>query len=446
MYLFLLGRDSSLSKLELSIYLEKEKINYKINKEEDNYLLIDFLGYNINSTKMITDLGGITRIANIYHTSKTIDEKLINKLDFLNKKSFNYSLSTIDIDEDEIEEVNEIIKAYFREEKAKAVYKKPKLLPVIKGKQKLVRRDIINPDNVMSWGLLKNGFELFILKIDGEYVFAKTIACSSSNDYIFKDKNRPIKKDLFSTSFRLTKIMLNILGLPSGRTIVDPFCGVGTFLIDGLIQGYDVIGIDKNNEMIAGARKNIAWAEKQFKIEGRNKLIIGDSTKVFFKADAACFEPYMGPFLDSRPNENRVRQILSEIVPLYSAVFDNLALNLKGKGRVVCVLPEFQTYDDKVIRLPEKVFLAHGFKMVSSNELSSKLHVVNPIPYNTPSGSKILRNIYILEKGVMSASELERYKSNSTDEEIYLEKRVAYNNKIATTKFAKNFKSKNMID
>ncbi len=446
MYLFLLGRNSSLSKLELSTYLDKEKINYKINKEEDNYLLIDFLGYNINSKKMITDLGGITRIAIVYHSSKTINEKLINKLDFINKKSFNYALSTIDIDELEIANINEIIKLYFREEKAKAVYKKPKLLPLVKGKKKLIRRDIINPDNVMSWGLLKTGFELFVLKVDDEYVFAKTIACSSSEDYIFKDKKRPIKKELYSTSFRLTKIMLNLLGLPSGRTIVDPFCGVGTFLIEALIDGYDVIGIDKNNEMIAGARRNIAWAEKNFKIEGKSKLIIGNSSKVLFRADGACFEPYMGPFLDSRPNEHRVKQILGDIIPLYSALFDNLTFNLKGKGRVVCVLPEFQTYDDKIIKLPERVFLAHGFKIVPSNELSSKLNIINPIPYNTPSGSKILRNIYILEKGVMSAQELKKHISNLTDEEIYLEKKAAYDNKIASNKFTKNFKSKNMID
>jgi len=398
MYLFLLGRDSSLSKLELSIYLHKEKINYNIVKEEDNYLIIDFLGYNINHNKIITDLGGITRIANIYHNSKTINEKLISKLDFINKKSFNYSLSTIDVDESGIENINEIIKSYYREEKAKAVYKKPKLLPIVKGKKKKIRRNIINPDDVLSWNLLNNGFELFVIKVDNEYIFAKTIACSSSSDYIFKDKNRPVKKELYSTSFRLTKIMVNLLDLPVGKTIVDPFCGVGTFLIEALINGYDVIGIDKNNEMIAGARKNVAWAENNFKIQGKSKFIIGNSSKIFFKADGACFEPYMGPFLDNLPNEQRVKQILGEIVPLYSDLFDNLANNLKGKGRIVCVLPEFQTYDNKIIKLSENVFLNHGFKIVSLTGLSNKLNLINPIPYNTPSGSKILRNIYILEK------------------------------------------------
>jgi len=405
MYLFLLGRDSILSKIELSVYLKRKDLMFKVLKEEDAYLLLDFPGQQINTENIIKDVAGITRISKIYHSSKTIDEKLINKLDFTNKKSFNYGLSSINLPNDfDIENMTCIIKDYYREEKAKAVYKKPKLQPIYNGKKKLIRKDIINPDNVLSWGLLKNGFEIVVVYFDNTYYFAKTIACTNSNEFIFKDKHRPVQKELYSTSFRLTKMMLNILGLPKGKTVLDPFCGAGNFLIQALILGYDVIGIDKNNEMIAASRRNIAWAQEEFKTNARVKLIIGDSSRLEYRADAACFEPYTGPFLDKLPNEHRVRQILSELIPLYSALFDNLYMNLSGKGKIVCVLPEFKTFDEKIILLPQRVFLEHGFKLVDTKDITDKFNIQNPVPYTTPSGSKISRNIYILEKSNISRS------------------------------------------
>ena len=405
MYIFLLGRDSALSKMELSVYFKRKDLMVKVIKEDDSYLLLDFPGQPINPESMIKDVAGVTRISLVYHTSKTIEEKLINKLDFTNKKSFNYSISSINLPgEDDISSMTTIIKDYYREEKAKAVYKKPKLQPVYKGKKKLIRKDIINPDNVLSWGLMKDGFEIVVLYFEDTYYFAKTIACTDSNEFIFKDKHRPIQKELYSTSFRLTKMMLNILGQPRGKTIVDPFCGAGNFLIEGLIQGYNVIGIDKNNEMVSASRKNITWAEQEFKTTGRYKLIIGDASKIEFRADAACFEPYMGPFLDKLPNEHRVRQILGELVHLYSSLFDNLSMNLNGKGKIVCILPEFKTFDEKTILLPQRIFYDHGYKLVDPKDITDKFTVTNPVPYTTPSGSKISRNIYILEKSNISRS------------------------------------------
>jgi len=405
MYVFLLGRDSSLSKIELSVYFKRKDLMFKVIKEDDTYLLLDFPGQTINPENIIKDVAGVTRISQVYHSSKTLDEKLINKLDFANKKSFNYGISSINLpNEDDITNMTTIIKDYYREEKAKAVYKKPKLQPVYKGKKRLIRKDIINPDNVLSWGLLKDGFEIVVVYLEDTYYFAKTIACTDSNEFIFKDKHRPVQKELYSTSFRLTKMMLNILGQPKGKTILDPFCGAGNFLIEALIQGYDVIGIDKNNEMVAASRKNIAWAQEEFKTNGRVKLIIGDASKIEFRADAACFEPYMGPFLDKLPNEHRVRQILGELNSLYSALFDNLYMHLNGKGKIVCILPEFKTFDEKTILLPQRVFLDHGFKLVDPKDITDKFAIQNPVPYTTPSGSKISRNIYILEKSNISRS------------------------------------------
>ena len=47
-----------------------------------------------------------------------------------------------------------------------------------------------------------------------------------------KIKNHPHELD-----WKLTRAMINLIGLKKGETICDPFCGSGTTLIRGRIDG-----------------------------------------------------------------------------------------------------------------------------------------------------------------------------------------------------------------
>ncbi len=390
MYLFLIGRDPNLSLLELYTYFKTNKINYTILKFTNKYLLLDFKA-RINPKKMILDLGGTTRIINMYKTTNEINKDFIDYLDFNEPKKFNFAVSSLNVDEDKLEEVVNYLKAYFKSLKVKAIYKIPRKHKI--DKKKATRGTIINPDNYYTWKL-DNGFELFVLKLEDKYYFGKTVGCFNPKQNIFKDKNRPLKRNLHSTSFRLTRIMVNLLGLAKNKKMLDPFCGTGTFLIEGLLSNLDVIGIDKSSEMCVVSKKNVEWAIGKFKLKNTYKVINSDSTKTNFKADAVVFEPYMGPFLDKLPNHVKAKNIVSSLSKLYYDIFKNLNKNLKSKSKIVCVLPEIRTYDDKLFNISNSVFLKNSFQLVDT----TKYDITNPISYNTPSGSKINRYIYILEK------------------------------------------------
>ena len=390
MYLFLLGRDSKLSKLELIIYLQTFNFKYSVLLDSEKFLLIDFFQKNINFKKMINELGGITRISKVFHKSEKIDSSFINYLDSDTPKKFNYSVSSIDVNEKQIDLTLAILKDYYKSIKAKAVYKKPR-------KFKNERLTIVNPSNYLSWSL-DQGFELFIFFQDNKYNFAKTICASSPKENRFKDVNRPLKKNLHSTSFRLARIMVNLLGLESNKTILDPFCGTGTFLIEGLIRNYNVIGVDKNTEMSGFSENNLKWAQKYFNFKNSYKIINGDSTKIKFKADGVVTEPFMGPFLNNLPNDFRARKISSNLSLLYSNLFLNLNDNLKKGTRVIFILPEFRTFDNKIVKVSENVFLNNNFKIYDITQLDNNIKLFNPIFYDTPNGSKLNRYIYILEK------------------------------------------------
>lgn len=396
MYLFLLGRDKALSKLEIAVYLHKHNISYSVIANSDKFLILSF-NKKLNFEKLTKELGGLVRISKIYlETSKIKSNKeIINKLDFNSPKKFNYTISTIDVSDDELEYIEDLLKQEFKEERVKAVYKKPITHSKKKSKENI--NYIANPDNYFSWKI-NDGLELFIVKFDNKFYFAKTISCFNPKDNIFKDKKRPVIKEMYNTSFRLVSIMINLLGLSKGKTIVDPFCGTGTFLIEGLIKNYNVVGIDNSKEMIDASNKNVSWAIKQFKLSGKYKIIQGNSAKTKFSADACVFEPYMGPFLKKALNMEKAKNIVKELNDIYNGVFLNLNNNLPNNARVVCILPEFKTYDNKVVSINKGVYEKNGFSLVDVSFLNPKLDLQNPIVYTTPSGSMINRRIYIFEK------------------------------------------------
>jgi tRNA G10 N-methylase Trm11 len=402
MYLFLLGRDPDLSKLEIVNYFSSRNIKFNVIAKDTTYLILDFLEKDskyflkIDLKNICNDLAGITRVVEISDAIKKLDYNLlidIFKVDslFLSNK-FNYSLSTINLNQNYIGIIQQVLKDYFKLEKTKAVFKKPKSF----GKEK---HTVSSPDNYYSWKL-ENGFELFIVynEIDGLYYLGHTISCFNSKVNVFKDKNRPQIKNLYNTSFRLVDILINILELKKGSTVVDPFCGTGTFIIEGLIKGYNMVGIDKSKDMCYCSEKNVKWASKEYNIKNTYKIINVDSTIASFKADGAFFEPYMGPFLFKLPPPNKAKQIINELNALYFNVFKNLSLRLKDHSKMVCILPIIKSSNDKLFTLRKDLFTKTGFKLVDVSVLHKDIILKNPILYSSPSGSKLERRIYYLEK------------------------------------------------
>ncbi len=390
MYVFLFGRDFKLSFLEVLFYFKQKNISYTIVTTSDTHAIFNFK-QKLNFKEVINDLGGTTRIYKVFYSSEKINSSFLDKFDVNFSKKFNYSISHINISSNQLQAIIESFKEFFKKERVKAVYKKPK-----KFKDKK-ENPIVNPNNYFSYSLDK-GFELFVSKNDSLYYFATAIECYNPKDLILKDTLRPEKENLYSTSFRLTKIMINLLALKKGKRILDPFCGFGNFLIDGLSKGYDVVGIDKDREMVLKSKKNLLWATNYFKFKNNYTILHGDSSKLKFSADAVVFEPYMGPFISKLPNYNRARDIIDSLNKLYYDLFKNLYNNLKPNTKVVCILPELKTYDGKLLNISESVFLKNNFDYFNFLKLDKNINFKNPIFYTAPSDSKINRYIYILER------------------------------------------------
>ncbi len=97
---------------------------------------------------------------------------------------------------------------------------------------------------------------------------------------------------------RLARLIVNLARAKEKELLLDPFCGVGSVLIEGLIAGANVWGVDLDKRKIKDSEVNINSYRRLYK--SRNyKLKAGDSTKLekLFKknsVDAIMTDPPYG--------------------------------------------------------------------------------------------------------------------------------------------------------
>ncbi len=74
-----------------------------------------------------------------------------------------------------------------------------------------------------------------------------------------KEKTRPkkIKKHPHELDWKLTRVMINLIGLKKGETVCDPFCGTGTTLLEAESMGVHAIGLDFDEKMCEIAKANL---------------------------------------------------------------------------------------------------------------------------------------------------------------------------------------------
>lgn len=74
-----------------------------------------------------------------------------------------------------------------------------------------------------------------------------------------KNQIRPkkIKKHPHELDWKLTRLMINLIGLKKGETVCDPFCGTGTTLLEAESMGIHAVGLDFDEKMCEIAKKNL---------------------------------------------------------------------------------------------------------------------------------------------------------------------------------------------
>lgn len=136
-----------------------------------------------------------------------------------------------------------------------------------------------NPDKTFI-GIITN--EKLILGLKLTEITSKTFS-----------ERRPRKKPFFHPSAmpsKLARCMVNLAHANAESTMLDPFCGTGSSLIEATYIGCHALGVDAQKRMILGCRKNMRF----FNISAEG-LFLADARKLpFTKVDCIVTDPPYG--------------------------------------------------------------------------------------------------------------------------------------------------------
>ena len=229
----------------------------------------------------------------------------------------------------------------------------------------------------------------------------------------YRDESRPFVSAEISTSPKISRTLLTLAGARPGDTILDPFCGTGTLLMEAAILGMKCIGVDINGDQVQGARSNLKWLSKDLGQKLEYDIFRGDTRELSSllkkQVDAVAFEPLLGPIYKKPPLRDEAEKTIKELTTLYRESLTEIASVLRPDGRVAMTIPVINTEGEPLSIKFRDLIRGTGlalYRMLPSDVLKSKSDN-NPRLKIRPSreliperkrGQAVQRSLIVLEK------------------------------------------------
>jgi tRNA G10 N-methylase Trm11 len=195
---------------------------------------------------------------------------------------------------------------------------------------------------------------------------------------------------------RLARTLVNLAGLKPGQTVLDPFCGSGTILIEAYGKSLRCLGLDSRPSRVQEARENIRWSLGGIDARGYD-IRKGDARELprilrGTKVDAIITEPLLLPRLDARPKTATAEVMVEESAEVYNDALASMAESIHSDGRIIVVVPVVQTMDGDEVTLT-----------LEGRRLGLRLYQPGPVGFEYPvrlsfeSTRWIKRAVYVFE-------------------------------------------------
>jgi len=207
---------------------------------------------------------------------------------------------------------------------------------------------------------------------------------------------KPIPHSDIALSPRLARTLVNIAGLKPGQTLLDPFCGSGTILVEAYGKSLRCLGLDARASRVQEARENIRWSVGGVDARGYD-VRKGDARELSrmlrgTKVDAIVTEPLLLPRLDARPRTSTAQAMVAEAAETYNDALASMAESIHSEGRIVVVVPVVQTMDGDEVTLT-----------LEGRKLGLRLYQPGPVGFEYPvrlsfeSTRWVRRAVYVFE-------------------------------------------------
>ncbi len=175
--------------------------------------------------------------------------------------------------------------------------------------------------------------------------YYRVVAVQNIDAYAERDQARPARDaKVGMLPPKLAQILINLCGnRPAGSLLLDPFCGTGVVLQEGMRMGYSLYGTDISERMIEYTQKNLAWAEENFGIKMAAEPILeqGDAQSYQWEKmpDLVACETYLGPPMSQPPAEIKLKQAKQDCKAIILGFLKNLSGQIQPDTPVVIAVP-----------------------------------------------------------------------------------------------------------
>ena len=365
---FVLGRNPVLSKAEILSYLEARGIKSRELIFEDNYLVLEY--EDKDYILSIQELGGAIKAGKILFEAKNhrdllrlLDE---HENDVAPSEKFSYGLYGQNHDEEDV------IKKSFKTQ----------------GKLAMLRhgRTSIKFENMEVASLPNAEFSFFMhrdTKIqDGIIHFGVVDQDYDYSEIKKRDMKKPERRESLAISPRLAKILINLSQAQPGQLLLDPFCGVGSILIEGIMKGINVYGIDKDKKAIESAKRNLKWIESEYDVDGTYKLFNEDSRNMpNLRIDAVATETPLTPSGDAlrkKPSDKEAVQMMKGFESIIVPILKRISQIKKPGARIAITFPRVREHVPDIFSIKKQT----GLKLYEPKNVNTYIHF--PIKESRP--------------------------------------------------------------
>ena len=148
---------------------------------------------------------------------------------------------------------------------------------------------------------------------------------------------------------RLARALINLTAGSSKSSMLDPFCGTGTLLIEAALMGMKACGSDLSEKMVEGSRTNLGSLGLKADLR---RLDVGRISELGKKFDCIVTDPPYGR--SSSTNKEPIKE-------LYDRALESFAGCLVNHGRVGIIVPDMRmlSFDDYFRIVRSASFRAH---------------------------------------------------------------------------------------
>jgi tRNA G10 N-methylase Trm11 len=331
----------------------------------------------------VAELSGVHKVAPVIaepdSSSGPLDKLVGLMASHLEEKS-NFSLSGYDVGEDDYEELVRTMLDGLRD----AGLRKVRLLRP-KGNELISERV-----------LTREAFDVVAFPYHEGFGLGPTVWVPDSASMRQRGTHKPIPHSDIAMSPRLARTLVNLAGLGPGQTILDPFCGSGTILIEAYARSLRCLGLDSRASRVQETRENLRWSGGGPSDRGYD-IRKGDARELSrmlrgSKVDAVVTEPLLLPKLEARPRTHTARAMVEESAGIYNDALASMAEAIHSEGRIVVVVPVIQTMDGD-----EVTITLDGRRVGLKHYQPGPVGFEYPVRLSFESTRWIKRGVYVFE-------------------------------------------------